>query len=65
MTDFSHTARHLADGRAAAERLVEQLGAERDQELAELTREAFREAQADLGPARATTRLWDRRNRVA
>jgi NTE family protein len=68
MIDFSNTARHIADGRAAGEQLVAQLIAEREQELADLAQEANREAQDTLAavPARRSTiRLWDRRNRAA
>ncbi len=56
MTDFSHTARHIADGRAAAERLVEQLIVAREQELSELALVPVR---------RSSMRIWDRRNRAA
>ena len=68
MTDFSCTSRHIADGRDAAAALVEQLIAEREQELAELAQAATQEAGQALAPAavrRATIRLWDRRNRAA
>ena len=68
MTDFSCTSRHIADGRDAATALVEQLIAQREQELAELAQAATHEAERALAPApvrRTTIRLWDRRNRAA
>jgi NTE family protein len=66
MTDFSCTARHLADGRIAAEQLVDRLVAEREHELAELAQTAEREAQQALAPVRRSSiRLWDWRNRAA
>ena len=61
MTDFSATARHIADGRTSAETLMEELAAEHDQELAQ-------EARPDEEPVparRSPLRLWDRRNRAA
>jgi NTE family protein len=57
MTDFSSTARHIADGRAAAERLVEELVAARGSEETEVL--------APVPARRSTIRLWDRRNRAA
>ncbi len=57
MTDFSRTPEHLADGRASAERLIEELITAREQE-----------PPATAAPApvrRSTIRLWDRRNRAA
>jgi NTE family protein len=68
MTDFSATPQHIADGRAAAEQLVERLIFEREQELAELAQSATRQAQEALTPEparRSSMRLWDRRNRAA
>ena len=63
MTDFSHTHRHIADGRAAAEQLIEQLIAEKEQ----LETGAGEESDTGLTPVppRRSIRLWDRRNRVA
>jgi NTE family protein len=67
MTDFSNTHQHICDGRAAAEKLIDDLVAVRQQELAELSQLASSEADAALAPApaRRSTRLWDRRNRAA
>jgi NTE family protein len=57
MTDFSRTPQHLADGRAAAERLIEELVTAREQEPL---------AGTDPAPVRRSAmRLWDRRNRAA
>ena len=50
MTDFSYTAQHLDQGRAAAEALIDQLG---------------REPVRVVVPRRSTIRLWDRRPRVS
>lgn len=63
MSDFSCTSRHLADGRAAAEQLVRQLTAEREQELVAMGTEET-EILAPV-PARRASRLWDRRHRAA
>ena len=66
MTDFSSTARHIADGRAAAEQLVEQLIAEREQELADPAgAPEARGPEHPLPARRSSIRLWDRRNRAA
>jgi NTE family protein len=52
MTDFSLTAQHIADGRAAAEKLVAELA-------------AVPEPTPEVAPRRVTSRIWDRRNRAA
>lgn len=54
MTDFSYTARHIADGRAAAERMVE-----------EMTQAAQVSAERTLAPRRSSARIWDRLYRAA
>jgi NTE family protein len=54
MTDFSFTARHLADGRAAAERVLE-----------ELAQAAQARPDQNPAPRRSTVRLWDRLYRAA
>jgi NTE family protein len=64
MTDFSSTARHIADGRAAAQVLVEQLAAERTHELAARGTEDT-EILTPVAARRRTIRLWDRRHRAA
>lgn len=61
MTDFSHTTQHLADGRAAAMRVVEQLMAEQERELATVAVPA----QPLAGSGRRGRWLWERRSRVA
>ena len=69
MTDFSDTPKHIADGRAAAEKVIAQLITEHEAEVAELAEMANQEAQAalvEVAPVRRSSmRLWDRRNRVA
>ena len=71
MTDFSATHQHIADGRAAAEKVIAQLITEHEAEAAELAEMANQEAQAalvEVAPApvrRSSMRLWDRRNHVA
>jgi NTE family protein len=58
MTDFSFTAQHIADGRAAAERVVA--------EIAEAAAAAGTPAAEQTVEARRTnTRLWDRLHRAA
>ncbi|WP_081682868.1 patatin-like phospholipase family protein [Marmoricola sp. URHB0036] len=64
MTDFSSTARHIADGRVAAEQLIDQLIAQREQELASRGSEET-EVLAPVPARRSTIRLWDRRNRAS
>ncbi len=64
MTDFSSTARHIADGRAAAEQLIGQLITQHEQELAARGSEET-EVLTPVPARRSTIRLWDRRNRAA
>ena len=64
MTDFSSTARHIADGRTAAEQLVEQLIAERGQ-VVPVAGEESGTGLTPVPPRRTGMRLWDRRNRAA
>lgn len=54
MTDFSFTGQHIADGRAAAERVVEELLLAQRAEVAET-----------VVPRRVNTRIWDRLTRAA
>lgn len=54
MTDFSYTARHIADGRTAAERMV-----------AEMAQAAQVSAEQTLAPRRSSARIWDRLYRAA
>jgi hypothetical protein len=55
MTDFSFTARHLADGRVAAERLMEELA-----QAAAQSAEATAEVPQSVPARRSFIRLWDR-----
>ncbi len=54
MTDFSLTRQHIADGRAAAERVVE-----------ELVRAQQTQVRESVVPRRGNTRIWDRLYRTA
>jgi NTE family protein len=55
MTDFSFTARHIADGRVAAERLMEELA-----QAAAQSAEAAAEVPHAVPARRSFIRLWDR-----
>ena len=54
MTDFSYTARHIADGRRAAERLIDEL-------VEAQARTAHTVLAQPAAARRGVTRLWDRR----
>ncbi len=58
MTDFSFTAQHIADGRAAAQRVVDEIA---------LTQSQVEDLQAEqtLAPRRSSNRIWDRFLRAA
>ncbi|WP_445259132.1 patatin-like phospholipase family protein [Nocardioides aurantiacus] len=61
MTDFSMTREHVADGRVAAQRALEEVLRVEQAQLAQQARQAGRPAPA----ARRGVRLWDRRERAA
>ena len=65
MTDFSMTHQHLADGRAAAERVVQELRAAQDLAARDLAARDLAGVAPAVDTRRSVSRLWDRRHRVA
>jgi NTE family protein len=54
MTDFFQTVKHIADGRDAAQRVVEEIALAQSQQVEQI-----------LVPRRSSIRIWDRRHRAA
>lgn len=54
MADFSDTVQHIADGRAAAQRVLEEMVLAEEQQ-----------GERTVAPRRSSIRIWDRHHRAA